>query len=68
LTISDARGRVLNEARSAATAVVMTGSLPSRREATLYARVGAVATWVWPVVLVLLVLFMLRAPLTGARG
>lgn len=68
LTISDARGRVLNEARSAATAVVMTGSLPSRREATLYTRVGAIATWVWPVVLVLLLLFMLRAPLTGARG
>ncbi len=62
LTISDAQGRVRAQTVSGATAAVLTGALPVQRVDTLFTRLGTALSWLWPALLLGLLLMAWRRP------
>lgn len=60
LTISDAQGRVRAQTVSGAAAAVLSGTLPVQRVDTLFTRLGAGVSWLWPALLLMLLLVARR--------
>lgn len=61
VTISDAQGRVRAQTASGAAAAVLTGTLPVQRVDTLFTQFGAGVSWLWPALLLILLLVARRS-------